>query len=231
MNQKKHSFYKEYPKNCNPDDFWGQVKRTVNGVPISQDQINMIVNAIVTGLALNKQDKLLDLCCGNGALSTLVFKHCESGLGVDFSEFLISVANANFAAPPSQTYILQDVIEFCENPIKPDIFSKVVCYASFAYIEPAMAETLLHALNKNFPNVERAFIGNCPDKDFLSAFYGDRPFVAGSENDPESPIGVWRTQDEFISLAEHCGWQATIQKMPEEYFASYYRYDVILSRG
>lgn len=230
MNKSIYSFYNEHSKNCSPDDFWGQVKRSVDGVPVSQDQIDMIISTVVAGLALNKQDVLLDLCCGNGALSTVLFKHCKGGLGVDFSEHLISVANANFAAPPDQTYILRDVVEFCENPVTPDIFSKAICYGAFAFIEHARAEVLLRSLAKNFPNIERVFIGECPDKEFIADFYGDRPFVPGTENDSGSPIGIWRTQEEFISLAERCGWRATIQKMPEKYFAAYYRYDVILSR-
>ena len=109
------NFYKEHPKTCSPDDFWGQVKRTVNGTPVTQDQIDMIVDAVIKQLHLDLEDTLLDLCCGNGALSTLFFKYCKGGLGVDFSEYLISIANRNFALPPDQTYILQDAIAFCEN--------------------------------------------------------------------------------------------------------------------
>ena len=39
------TFYKEHPKTCDPEDFWGQVKRTVNGKPIPQAQIDMIVES------------------------------------------------------------------------------------------------------------------------------------------------------------------------------------------
>ena len=69
-------FYKEYPKLCAPDDYWGQVKRTINGVPVGQDQIDLILRAIVDGLDLQASDSLLDLCCGNGALSRLLFDRC-----------------------------------------------------------------------------------------------------------------------------------------------------------
>lgn len=230
MNKEKFTFYKDYPKTCSPDDFWGQVKRTVNGTPVSQDQIDMIVDAVVAGLELNRNDTLLDLCCGNGALSTLLFKHCKGGLGVDFSEYLISIANKYFADPPNQTYILQDVVGFCENPITPDRFSKMVCYGSFSYLEKDSAEKLLFLLKNNFPNLLRVFIGNYPDKDLLAEFYCGRPFAPGIENDPDSPIGIWRTQEEFVSLAERCGWQATFHKMPSQYYAAHYRYDVILSK-
>ena len=230
MNKERFAFYKDHPKTCSPDDFWGQVKRTVNGTPVSQDQIDMIVDAVVAGLELRKEDILLDLCCGNGALSTLLFKHCSGGLGVDFSEYLISIANRYFADSTNQAYILQDVVGFCENPITPQRFSKMVCYGSFPFIEHERAESLLCLLNSNFPNLERIFIGNCPDKNLLAEFYGERSFEPGTENDPDSPIGIWRTQEEFASLAERCGWRATFHKMPNRYYASHYRYDVILTK-
>lgn len=230
MSKEKFSFYKEHPKSCNEEDFWGQVKRTVNGIPVTQDQIDMIVDAVVSQLNLSHDDTLLDLCCGNGALSALLFKHCNGGLGVDFSEYLISIANKYFAAPPHQTYLLQDVIEFCEKPVTPARFSKMVCYGSFPFIERERAKTLLQLLNTHFVNLQKIVIGNCPDKNLLNVFYKDNTFMPGVENDPNSPIGIWRTPDEFISLANCCGWQAMVHRMPREYYAAHYRYDVILSR-
>lgn len=230
MTSRKFSFYKEYPKGCSPDDFWGQVKRTIKGTPVSQEQIDMIVDAVQSELKLNPEDTLLDLCCGNGALSVLLFNHCRGGLGVDFSEYLISVANENFAKPPLQQYLLQDVVEFSEHPIMPEIFSKALCYGSFAYLDAHRAEEFLSYLKKHFPNLQRVFIGNCPDKNLLTDFIDGRPFIPGTENDPDSPIGIWRTQEEFIIMANRSGWQATIHKMPSHYYAAHYRYDVILVR-
>ena len=49
------------------------------------------------------------------------------------------------------------------------------------------------------------------------------------ENDPDSPIGVWRTQKDFVLLAKRFGWQASFRKMPAQYYSSHYRYDVVLS--
>jgi hypothetical protein len=229
MNKEKFRFYKDHPKTCSPDDFWGQVKRTVNGTSVSQDQIDMIVDAVVAGLQLSKEDTLLDLCCGNGALSTLFFKHCQGGLGVDFSEYLISIANRYFADPPNQTYLSQDALKFCEEPVTPHRFTKMVCYGSFSYLEQDSAEKILLLIKNNFPNLQRIFIGNCPDKELLAIFYGDRPFTPEKVNEPDSPIGIWRTQEEFISLTKRCGWQTTIHKMPSSYYAAHYRYDIILT--
>tara|TARA_B110000971_G_scaffold130497_1_gene133429 strand:+ start:1174 stop:1869 length:696 start_codon:yes stop_codon:yes gene_type:complete len=229
MSKDKFSFYKEHPKTCAPDDYWGQVKRTVNGVPVSQDQIDMIVDAVVVGLELTEEDTLLDLCCGNGALSTLFFKFCNGGLGVDFSEHLISVAIENFIDSPAVSYELHDVVDFCKNPVGLDKFSKMVCYGSFSYLEPNRAEELLRLLKSNFPKLQRVFIGNCPDKNLLTNFFSGREVVPGIENDPDSPIGVWRTQKDFVLLAKRFGWQASFRKMPAQYYSSHYRYDVVLS--
>ncbi|PHS74798.1 MAG: hypothetical protein COB19_05865 [Porticoccus sp.] len=230
MDKEKFSLYKEHPKTCQPDDFWGQVKRTVNGKPVSQDQIDMIVTAVLEQLELKEDDFLLDLCCGNGALTSLLLGHCNGGLGVDFSEYLINVANENFANPPAQTYILSDVVEFCENPVTPDKFTKMVCYGSFSYIESHRAERLLSMLSEKFPNVKTAFIGNYPDKAKMLEFFGDRVIEPGIENEADSPIGIWRTEAEFRELANRCGWSVKIHKMPEAYYSAYYRYDIVLTR-
>jgi SAM-dependent methyltransferase len=99
------SDYKEYPKTLAPDDFWGQVRRTVHGKPITENQIQLIVEAIKNGLDFQKNDCLLDIACGNGALSRRLFHDINEFLGVDNSEYLISVAIANFGAPPKIRFL------------------------------------------------------------------------------------------------------------------------------
>jgi len=228
LKKEKFTFYKEYPKTCDPEDFWGQVKRTVNGVRVSQEQIDYIVDAVVNGLELTRNDNLLDLCCGNGALSTLIFKYCNMGVGVDFSEYLINVAKRNFEKKHIETYILSDALEYCKKAYNSDMFNKVLCYGSFSYIEHHKAEKILCVLNERFKNIERIYIGNCPDKALLSEFVKNRNFEPGSENDPDSPIGIWRTREEFTEIAEGCGWRISFYTMPDSFYAAHYRYDVIL---
>ena len=96
--KKKYSKFDhdKYAKTRAPDDFWGQVRRTVQGVPVSEDQIKLIVSAISSALNMKSADTLLDLACGNGALSYLLFDYCAEYLGVDLSEYLISIAKENF---------------------------------------------------------------------------------------------------------------------------------------
>lgn len=224
-------FYKEHPKTCAPDDFWGQVARTVNGKPVSEEQIQLIVDAIVDGLQICETDTLLDLCCGNGALSDRIFARCRGGLGVDFSEPLIAVAVQYFQAAPQRVYRLDDVEAFLQSADDTTRFTKALCYGSFQYLPKEKAENALTLVNLRFPRVERLFIGNLPDKAKMDEFFRGRTHVPGIENDPGSRIGIWRTESEFASLAQACGWAIEFRRMPRQFFAATYRYDAVLARS
>jgi len=226
--QENLNFYKEYPKTCNPEDFWGQVKRTVDGKPIPQEQVDMIVEAVSRGVDLRSGDRLLDLCCGNGALTTLFFSRCEGGLGVDNSEYLINVARKHFLNPPNHDFLLEDVGDFARNCIAPERFTKALCYGSLQYLPKKKVGELLTSLRSRFQNIHRLFIGNLPDKNCMDDFFGDN-YQSGIENSPGSSIGIWWTAEEFRMLAENTGWCMELRRMPKNYFAAYYRFDAILS--
>ena len=223
------NFYKEHPKTCDPEDFWGQVKRTVNSNPVSQDQINMIVQAVYNGLGLSEKDFLLDLCCGNGALTTHLFSRCSGGLGVDFSEYLIHVAIKNFAKPPREDFKLQDVVEFANTYKHHKQFSKAICYGSFMFLPREAAYDLLRLLRLRFRYIRKFYIGNLPDKSVMAEFFSNHEYTPGVENNPGSPIGIWRTKKEFVQLSEETGWRATIIRMPSSFYAAHYRFDAILT--
>lgn len=224
------SDFKEYPKSLPSTDFWGQVKRTVNGHPVSEQQIEMIVAAIQPALRLQAQDSLLDLACGNGALSRFFFSQCNEFLGVDFSEVLIDVARANFEQP-GRHFVLADVGQYVRQEQVPERFTKVLCYGSFPYFPEQTARLVLQHLHAVFRRVERVFIGNLPDLARQGAFFTDGRDHAQELKDPESKIGIWRSEDEFRALAADCGWEACFHRMPVAFYAAHYRYDVLLTRA
>jgi cyclopropane fatty-acyl-phospholipid synthase-like methyltransferase len=221
--------YDEYSRTRAPDDFWGQVRRTVNGRPVSDDQIKMIVDTIISSLNLKPDDTLLDIACGNGALSHLLFDSCPDYLGVDLSEYLISVAKANFEALPHYQFMQQGAAEYVRAELRAERFSKVLCYGSFSYFSEADAAEVLCTLFEKFGNVRSVFIGNLPDKDRAAEFYKKQPDVKELA-DCCSQIGIWRTRNEFSQLANEAGWQVKFLTMPDGFFSSYYRYDALLSR-
>ena len=70
----------------------------------------MIIGAIREGLCLGKEDALLDIGCGIGALSHYFFQDCGQLLGIDFSKYHISVAKTKFEKPPF--YIFKEIDAF-----------------------------------------------------------------------------------------------------------------------
>lgn len=224
-------FYQEFPKTCAPDDFWGQVRRTVNGKPVGEEQIAMIVEAVCNGLELELSDLLIDLCCGNGALSTRIFARCAGGTGVDFSAVLIDVARHNFHQPGREVYLLEDVDRFVAQCGAPDRFTRALCYGSFQYLPGATAHSVLRGLRTRFTGLQRVFLGNLPDRERIGRFFGDVPVPDGVADDPGSPVGIWRSQAQFARLAQVTGWQVHFRQMPSDYYAAHYRYDAVLTPG
>lgn len=224
-------YYSEHPKSCALDDFWGQVKRTVNGQPVDQHQIDLITQAIVSGLDLQDDDFLLDLCCGNGALSRLIFQQCRGGVGVDFSEYLIEIARRNFEKPGRETYIIKDVGEFVRNGDNKGKFFKVFCFGSFQYLPIKTSEDVLENLSTKFVALNRIFLGNIPDRSKMESFFQEHHYEKGIEDDPSSPIGLWWDQSTLEEFAMKKRWLVSFNTMPDDFYASHYRFNAILDRA
>lgn len=222
--------YDVYARTCAPDDFLGQVRRTVQGKPVSEEQIKMIVHAIKGALGMRPDDVLLDLACGNGVLSHLLFDSCAKYLGVDLSEYLISVAKKNFEVLPNYRFAVQGAAEYVRHEPQPERFLKVLCYGSFSYFSTDDAADVLQLLFEKFSNVQTVFIGNLPDKESAAKFNKARQPSVEELSDSASQMGIWRTRNEFAQLAGDAGWKVRFSTMPAEFFASYYRYDALLSR-
>jgi len=217
----------EHPKTCAPDDFWGQVRRTVNGKPVSQAQIDLIRNALSEALSFEKKDVLLDLCCGNAALSSVFFDKISGYLGVDMSPCLLEIAEKNFQILPTHRFTLKKAGEYVLGEVLPQRFTKVLCYGAFALLSPTEAQLVLSGLRNRFQGVQTVFIGNIPDTTRSSTFFMDRKSLP--LDDHTTSLGKWYTPDEFSIMAEACGWRVECSIMPDHYYQSHYRFNATLS--
>ena len=229
MNYPKHD-YKEYPKTLPKDDFWGQVRRTVNGKPVPEKQIRMIVDAIMAGLDLRPEDNCLDIACGNGCLSSYLFPHCQSLFGVDASSYLIEIAQKNFENPPRFQFAVDDAAHFVRTEPAPNRFNKVLCYGSFSYFSDADAVETLKLLHSRFTSVRQIMIGNLPDRDQAPNFYTARQDYFADLDSHESQIGIWRSITQFEALAASTGWVLEVRRMPKNFYTTHYRFDAVLRR-
>jgi hypothetical protein len=230
---KVRSLYETHARACDPKDFQKHVMRTTHGTPVGPEQIDLLVEGVSRGLDLAPHDVLLDLCCGNGAITDPLFARCAGGLGVDFTPYLIEVAKVNFEKPPARLYRLSDVLEYVETANDAGRFNKVMCYGAFACLSEPKASATLKVLRRRFPNLKRVFIGNLPDLDKAGIFwrqhFGSEPWPLEELKRHDTPFGIWRNEQEVTKLAAQCGWRAELTRMPPAYFCAYYRFDAILT--
>lgn len=222
--------YDTHARTCAPDAFWAQVKRTVHGQPVSEAQIALIVAQIESQLALDSRDVLLDLACGNGALTHELADSCAALLGVDISPYLIDVARQHFGNPPRVDFAAEGVVQYLEREAQPQRFTKVLCYGSFMYFSDEDARATLKLVGARFTGVETFFVGNLPDRDRVEGFYSTREPAPGELDDPRALIGIWRTREAFAAMAADAGWDTTFVQMPEGFYSTHYRYDAVLRR-
>ncbi len=225
------SDYKEYPKTLAPDDFWGQVRRTIYGRRITEEEVAVMVDAIRSGLDLHPEDDVLDLACGNGALSSRLYAHCRSLVGVDNSEYLIEVAHANFEDRDRSRFVLDDAAHYVESEPEPEQFTKALCYGSFSFFTAESAQAVVTGLGRRFVNVSRVFLGNLPDRDRASAFFPEGVDYAADLDDPASQAGIWRSASHLHEMAAAAGWSSRVVMMPAGFFNSHYRFDLVLERA
>lgn len=211
-------------------DFWRQIKRTVNGVPVSEAQIALIVDAIRQGLALQPDDVVCDIACGNGALSQYLFDDCSSLFGSDIDADLIATARKHFASAPAYDFRCADAATYVRSEPTPTRFTKALCYGSFSYFSPEDAREVLATLRDRFTNLQRVYIGNLPDKARAHRFYPAGVDYLPQLNQPSAAIGLWRSAAEWRDLAAKAGWQIRFHQMTEDFYAAHYRFDVVLDR-
>ena len=82
-------YWNTFPNQFAKEDFIKQVGKTVQGKPITNEQLDKIILDIVQKLELKSDDRVLDLCCGNGMITYGMAQNCQSIVSVDFSEPLI----------------------------------------------------------------------------------------------------------------------------------------------
>lgn len=214
--------YDQRPRQFKRDDFWRQVRRTINGEPVSEDQIGLIRQQIADLLELKEGDRFLDIGCGNGAL-TQYFKDCVNEiLGVDNSKYLIEIANEYFSTP-SVRFLHNHASDLVSYPeIKK--YNKVMMYGVSSFLEDSLIIKLLHKIV--LLNKSTMLLGNVRDRSQASHFYGS--LEKGCDlDDVSTSMGKWRTREWFAEVACRLNINVKFAKMPANFYAERYYFDVV----
>ena len=218
--------YNEKAKTYKENDYWRQVRRTINGSPVSEDQIKLIVYQISKLLNLNSEDNLLDLGCGNGALTNYFKEKVNISYGIDSSEYLINVAKSNFQSSKN-FYEKIGIEEFIDNK-NFDAFNKVIIYGVSSFLEDNLIEKIFQFMASK--SNKKIMIGNVRDINAVDYFYKTRPKIE-ELNSCKTSMGKWRNIDWFKKTASKYNLTIKTYKMPKNFYASDYYFDLIIENG
>ena len=211
------------------DDLLFQVGTTVGGKPVSRLQHQEIVRDIINGLVLEKDDIVLDLCCGNGVITYDVAKYVNKVIGVDGSDSYISNA-IKLKSSNNICYQCDDIKDFRKYIVEEKV-NKVLFYASLAYFSKEELIDLLLKLKD--AKIELIYIGSILDKQkkfkYFNTFRRRVHFLLNyliMRND--LGLGNWWSKNEIIKIAEAQGFKIEIKKQNSILHTAHYRFDALL---
>lgn len=219
-----------FARSVSEGDFRRQVKRTLNGEPLDDRQVQAIADFVVTLLDASDEDHLLDVGCGNGELLSLYSGGLASVVGIDPSEYLINVSIKYFASDRIR-FVNTRTVDYLETVEDPERFTRVCFFASFQYLSLSEANTALQIVHQRFPRVDRIVLGNLPDLRRRESFASGLPRHSDPEAEHLTAIGRWFTGEDIERLALDNGFSSVITSAPEKKIVvNDYRFHAILKR-
>ncbi len=226
-------YWDSHPQYVDEADYLRQVGKTVHGVPISDSQFEQIIAEISGRLELESDDRVLDLCCGNGLITHEISKRCREIIGVDFSLPLITIARKHHQ-PANVRYIHRSILA-----LSPDIFedqqpfSKVYMYEALQHFRKRELVPILKTISQLTDDAQ-VVLGSIPDRDRIWSFYNTvslrRDFLWRRLRGREA-IGTWWQRDFIEKIAGGTGYQCEFFNHDNTLHTSHYRFDVRLRRS
>ncbi|MDC0598490.1 methyltransferase domain-containing protein [Gammaproteobacteria bacterium] len=147
----------------NSQKYWKEADDTFLAPPEYYEKQELILNKEVCPL-LDKEQRVLDVGCGNGRFSYLFAKHCKTVLGIDLSDQLIKAAkegakslqldNIEFACidttegEPKEQYEIVSCMGVTSTVIDEDIFAALLQKLK-AWLRPGGTLILKESVSKN----------------------------------------------------------------------------------
>lgn len=223
---KKHfnQNYEKYPENPKK-----QLDMTVNGNEVDEKQVLLRAESIKNNLKLDKNDIILDLCCGNGVITRIISNYVSYVYAIDFSENLIKYARENFSSFNIQ-YIIGDASRMDLSQYKAN---KINIYSCIQYLSADDLNNLLE--NLSVVDSDLIYISNIPDENKIFDYYNtpekNEYYYSCLMKGIPNNIGTWYNKRELIKNFESHGFECKILDINPELNTSYYRFDVLLKRS
>jgi len=208
-----------------------QVGKTQRGEPVNESQIDLIIQAVVSGLEIADHDRLLDIGCGNGLLTEKYAAIVDDVFGVDRSAELLDVArldSINNGIKYTQCAITDNVFS---NIFKNSGITKAVLYEVIQHLDIHNVKSVLDQFkNQTF---KKLFIGGIPDKSKLGQFYDTAEkmaFYRKSIADNRPHLGRWWSFEELHVLCSQYKLNAKYVLQNKGLYTSHYRFDLLIGK-
>lgn len=209
----------------NEGDRLFQVGKTIMGKAVDDSHVDYIVSTIYNNLSLEKRDRVLDLCCGNGLITEKIKCNVDSIKGLELSGDLLSVARKH----SDIDYVNLDLLSY---NFKNGNENKAYMYEALQHFRPSQ---FLKLLSNIFlcSKIDLFFIGSIPDVNKYNCFYNTKDKKRYNYDfllKDESHLGYWWERELIVYICNKLDLTCEVLNQNDKLYTSSYRFDVLISR-
>jgi SAM-dependent methyltransferase len=230
MDWKTH--FTQNPTLFEETEFFKQVEKTLSGQPISPAQFEAQISDLRKALEISKDDRVLDMCCGNGIVTAEISKDCYSIIGIDFSEPLIKLAK-KYKNPANTAYYCLSVLDQNVDTLLDKSFSKIYMSDSLQYFNEEDLSKILQLILKISSSNPIIFFGGVPDIDKIWNFYDTeerREDYRRRKSMGNEAIGTWWKKNSIKNICLQNGFESEFLSQNKLVYSAHYRFDVRLHK-
>ncbi len=223
-------FWTCFPAKFSDTDFLRQVGKTHRGKPIDNAQMNLLLTHLCNNVRPDKNDVILDVCCGNGLLTSLMSNTCRHIVGVDFSPSLISVAR-KYNDAVNISYHRNDAMMIDENVLfESEPFNKVYMYEALQHFDEDQFSGLLSAITNLSIRPVHMYLASILDKERIDKFYNTDELKAQYEREKGERLllGTWWDKEYMCDICTVHNLTCKFIDQPDELYTAHYRFDVLI---
>lgn len=218
-----------WDQNARKKDKNEQVSR-IGKSRISDEELDRIAAYIANKIGLSSSDTLLDVCCGNGTITSRLVKYCRSATAVDFSE--VQIKNAKTQNWPNIHFVQGDALELARLVKGP--FDHIVCHFSFQYFDSrAKGFKVLKNMSDLLRPGGSIFLGDIPDyhhKDRFFPLWEPRIRHEIRRILRREPMGKFWKKKSLDKLAGKLGLEGQAITQPDDFLYAHYRFDYLIHK-
>lgn len=219
------SYWDRHAAGVGSDDPFRQVLRVVNRRPIGEEAFERMAKHVVDLLELESDHAVLDLCCGNGLLSSAIEPRCRRVVAVDFCERLLRDVGTRTTTKTLTVAADARTVEF-----PPGSFDRVLVAAAIQHFERKEVIRLFRRVAGLLRPGGILVVTDVPDSTRIWRFHDslEREDAYFDNEACGTPIlGTWFERSWLEKLGRHAGFRrSSALDQPPDFVFAHYRFDL-----